>query len=103
GSVAVAGLVGGGALAAIVAIVWALVTGGRAGPRKKLAGVTTRPAADGFWIDAPTKPRGTNVRWQCRVRGSPMSGIAELGGPSTFVYTGGAPEGLELLGATDPA
>jgi len=66
-------------------------------------GFAVRPGNDGFWIRAPQMPAGTRVRYTCAVGGSrtqsevPLSGAME-----TFVYTGGAPQGIQILGAAAP-
>jgi formylglycine-generating enzyme required for sulfatase activity len=65
--------------------------------------ISARPVTDGFWIRAPGFVAGTRVRYACVVRGAKITHEAPLtGAPQTFVYTGGPPTAIEILGTIPP-
>ena len=53
-----------------------------------------RVAADGFFVRA--FPAGSRVHWRALVNGTWRTGVAEIAGSETFVYTGGTPSEIEL-------
>ena len=56
----------------------------------------TRVAPDGFFVLGYRV--GLHVRWRARVDGVSRSGVAVSSGMETFVYTGGMPTDIEILG-----
>ena len=65
--------------------------------RSNGSGGGTRTTDDGFFVSGFST--GSRVRWRARVNGSWRSGVAEIAGDETFVYTGGAPTDIEIEGA----
>jgi formylglycine-generating enzyme required for sulfatase activity len=58
----------------------------------------TRIGNDGFYIIAPGVPAGTRVRYECLVKGLPVSDVVPLeGGRETFVYTGSRPLDVKIV------
>ena len=54
----------------------------------------TRTTDDGFFVSGFST--GSRVRWRARVNGSWRSGVAEIAGDETFVYTGGSPSEIQI-------
>ncbi len=77
-------------------LVW-LLTRAASGGRGIAPNVTTRVAQDGFFIVAPGVAPGARVRYECVVRGVPITDVVPISGPETFVYTGGLPEVIRIL------
>ncbi len=62
-------------------------------------GVSTRAAADGFFVSVPGAAAGTRVRLECIVGGRQVADVVSLaGGKETFVHTGSAPTAIRILG-----
>jgi formylglycine-generating enzyme required for sulfatase activity len=104
GSALVGGLVALGGLGFFGAIVFAI---GRAllGARRPGGGISFRPGNDGFWVHAPSSYVGGFATFRYRAQGATqvMNVTLERADNGQFVYTGHAPEGLELLQAAPPA
>jgi formylglycine-generating enzyme required for sulfatase activity len=66
--------------------------------------VRVRPGPDGFWLDAPKVAVGSTIRYKATVEGTSRTGEvkAERGpsGKGQFIYTGGAPTAVEILGVS---
>jgi len=95
--VAVAALVGAG-------ILWMIIRQSRGGnDGGGLEDGRARVAADGFFVRA--FPAGSRVHWRALVNGTWRTGVAEIAGGETFVYTGGTPSEIELksIGGAAPA
>jgi hypothetical protein len=56
----------------------------------------TRIVKDGFFIHGFLS--GGRVRWRARVGDSWKSGVADIAGAETFVYTGGTPTEIQIEG-----
>jgi formylglycine-generating enzyme required for sulfatase activity len=64
-------------------------------------GVTARLGPDGFWLKAPRAPQGSTVRYRVVVDGVPQEGEIHAWqqlGKEQFVYTGGKPSSVKVLG-----
>jgi formylglycine-generating enzyme required for sulfatase activity len=79
--------------------IWFIVTivrrvfGGRA------PGVRTHIGDDGFWIYSPDKTRGRSISYRATVGGADTEGtIASPGSQGEYVYTGGRPTTVKVLG-----
>jgi len=87
-------IAGVGALVGIV-VLWLLFrTNGGGGADDGLGDGRARLAADGFFVRG--FPAGSRVHWRAKVNGTSRSGVAEIAGAETFVYTGGTPSDVEL-------
>jgi formylglycine-generating enzyme required for sulfatase activity len=61
-------------------------------------GVSTRAAADGFFVNVPDVSPGARIRYECFVNGTQVSDVVPLdGGKETFVYTGSPPTAIRIL------
>lgn len=88
---AVVGAVGG------TALLWLIL-------RPRGVGTSTRLGPDGFFVLGVFEP-GARVRYQVRVNGTWRSGVADVSGAETFVYTGATPTEvriLEVIGGAAP-
>lgn len=99
---------GGGALLAVplglgcfggflALLVWLLTRVGSAARGASNPNVTTRVVSDGFFVVCDGLPIGSRVRYECMVRGVPVTDVVPTSGRETFVYTGGAPEAIRIL------
>ena len=62
-------------------------------------GVRTHIGDDGFWIYSPDTTRGRPISYRVAVGGSDQEGtIASPGSQGEYVYTGGRPTGVKVLG-----
>ncbi len=66
--------------------------------RPRDLGTTTRLGPDGFFVRGAFAP-GARVRYEVRVNGTWRSGVADVSGPETFVYTGATPSEVRILEA----
>jgi hypothetical protein len=88
---------------ALVAALRRLAAGGR--PEDDITYLPTperiaiRPEIDGFWIDDPSLPAGTGLRFRCRVGDEAREDRFTIapGHNGRFVYTGGTPVEIEIL------
>lgn len=64
----------------------------------------TRLAADGFWLDVSHLAAGSVVSYSCVVQGATQfNQVTVTGGVNEmFVYTGGAPTNVQVLGVSPP-
>jgi hypothetical protein len=63
------------------------------------SGVRTHIGDDGFWIYSPDTTRGRPISYRVAVGGSDQEGtIASPGSQGEYVYTGGRPTGVKVLG-----
>jgi len=63
------------------------------------SGVRTHIGDDGFWIYSPDTTRGRPISYRVAVGGSNQEGtIASPGSQGEYVYTGGRPTGVKVLG-----
>lgn len=101
-------VVAGGGLAVIFAIILAArrkpaahVAPAKRGRRPQLAPGSpyrARLAPDGFWLEAPDAPPGTDIPYVARVKGKSVRGQARVSGSQkgTFVYTGAQPNAVDF-------
>jgi len=76
-----------------VATIVRRVFGGRA------PGVRTHIGDDGFWIYSPDQTRGRPISYRVAVGGADQEGtIASPGSQGEYVYTGGRPTAVKVLG-----
>jgi formylglycine-generating enzyme required for sulfatase activity len=63
------------------------------------SGVRTHIGDDGFWIYSPDQTRGRPISYRVAVGGADQEGtIASPGSQGEYVYTGGRPTGVKVLG-----
>ncbi|HEY8149783.1 MAG TPA: SUMF1/EgtB/PvdO family nonheme iron enzyme, partial [Vicinamibacteria bacterium] len=63
------------------------------------SGVRTHIGDDGFWIYSPDQTRGRPISYRVAVGGANQEGtIASPGSQGEYVYTGGRPTGVNVLG-----
>jgi formylglycine-generating enzyme required for sulfatase activity len=61
-------------------------------------------AADGFWLDLTGVAPDSQIRYQCLINGTVNSGVVVAeSGPRQFVYTGGTPSEVIILGIDSPS
>ena len=67
--------------------------------RGGVSGVRTHIGDDGFWIYSPDKTRGRPISYRASVGGAATEGtIASPGSQGEYVYTGGRPTAVKVLG-----
>ena len=67
--------------------------------RGGVSGVRTHIGDDGFWIYSPDKTRGRSISYRASVGGADTEGtIASPGSQGEYVYTGGRPTTVKVLG-----
>lgn len=73
-------------------------------PPPQTSSPRTRLAADGFWLDVAQLPPGSVVDYSCVVQGTTQfNQMTVTGGVNEmFVYTGGAPSNVQVLGVSPP-
>lgn len=76
------------------------------GPRRQLAPGSpyrARLAPDGFWLEAPSAPPGTDIGYVASVKGKRVRGQARVSGArqGTFVYTGAQPSSVDFPISSD--
>ena len=87
-------IAGVGGLVGIV-VLWLLFrSNGSAGDDSGMEDGRTRIAADGFFVQGFSP--GSRVHWRAMVNGTWRTGVAEIAGAETFVYTGGTPSDVQL-------
>jgi hypothetical protein len=63
-------------------------------------GVDARMASDGFWLYPRSVERGSKIRYTVMVDGAPQTGEVAAESQRQFVYTGGRPSSLEVIGVS---
>lgn len=90
-------VMGAGFIALIVLLVRRSGGGGK-------GGIRVRVGADGFWIDAPREDVGATLHYRYRGRTGRQEGhvVLEASDVGQFVYTGAAPQSVEIVQVLRP-
>lgn len=101
-------------ISVVLFLFWAARRLGRASAGQDASAIYTQPTGprnvrwrlgkDGFWIATTSVPRGSVIRYRCRVAGQERSGQVsyEPGPQGHFVYTGGTPTAIEIIDVSPP-
>jgi formylglycine-generating enzyme required for sulfatase activity len=73
-------------------------------PRPMPSRYNTRPAPDGFWLDAPSLPLGSVVHYRYRSSAGWQTGTHTVrhGAGGHFIYTGAQPADIEVVNVVPP-
>ncbi len=76
----------------------------RPAPPPTTGGTVHRIVDDGFWLGALSGMAGQSLRYRCMLNGQPHFGntVIQSGPQGHFVYTGGTPSNVQILGIDPP-